>query len=89
MHNYYADSGVCHKAFASNLTTAVNRQVFGKGAAERLPFSRRERAANHLQKSTDLAREAVGCNGLFGAPASIVRVPPACADHTGIVPRFP
>jgi hypothetical protein len=31
-----------------------------------LPISRRERAANHLQKTNDLAREAVGCMGVFG-----------------------
>jgi hypothetical protein len=31
-----------------------------------LPFSRRERWAMLLQKRPDLAREAVGCNGLFG-----------------------
>jgi hypothetical protein len=32
-----------------------------------LPISRRERAADHLQKTHDLAREAVGCIGVFGA----------------------
>jgi hypothetical protein len=34
------------------------------------------------QKANDLARAAVGWNGVFGAPASVVRVPTACADHT-------
>jgi hypothetical protein len=37
-----------------------------------LPFSRRERQ-NHLPKSTDLAREAVGWNGVFGGRRSVVR----------------
>jgi hypothetical protein len=31
-----------------------------------LPFSRRERAAETSIKSNDLAREAVGWNGVFG-----------------------
>jgi hypothetical protein len=31
-----------------------------------VPFSCRERAADHLQKTNDLAREVVGCNGVFG-----------------------
>jgi hypothetical protein len=31
-----------------------------------LPFSCRKRAADHLQKTTDLGREAVGCNGGLG-----------------------
>jgi hypothetical protein len=31
-----------------------------------LPISRRERVADHLQKAHDLAREAVGCIGVFG-----------------------
>jgi hypothetical protein len=31
-----------------------------------LPFSRRERAAKTCQNATDLAREAVGCNGGLG-----------------------
>jgi hypothetical protein len=31
-----------------------------------LAFSCRERAANCLQKTNDLAREAVGCNAVFG-----------------------
>jgi hypothetical protein len=52
-------------------------------------FSRRERAAEHFQKPNDLAREAVGWNGLFGAPASVVRVPIAYADHTGTGSRLP
>jgi hypothetical protein len=30
------------------------------------PFSRCERAADALQKPNDLAREAVGWNGVFG-----------------------
>src|SRR3954470_5099294 len=38
-----------------------------------LPFSCRERAASQLQKSEDLAREAVGCNGVFGAPVALTR----------------
>ncbi len=39
-----------------------------------LPFSCRERAADHLQKPNDLARAAVGCNGVFGAPVAVMRV---------------
>jgi hypothetical protein len=31
-----------------------------------LPFSCRKRAADHLQKPNDLAREAVSCNGGLG-----------------------
>ena len=31
-----------------------------------LPISRRERAAKRCQKPNDLAREAVGCMGVFG-----------------------
>jgi len=55
----------------------------------RVPNACRSAAASALgdasQKINDLAREAVGCNGVFGAPASLVRVPSACADHTSIV----
>jgi hypothetical protein len=31
-----------------------------------LAFSCRERAADHVQKTNDLAREAVSCNAVFG-----------------------
>jgi hypothetical protein len=31
-----------------------------------LPFSCGKRATTSLQKANDLAREAVGCNGVFG-----------------------
>jgi hypothetical protein len=34
-----------------------------------LPISRRERAGRNLQKTNDLAREAVGCMGVLGAHA--------------------
>jgi hypothetical protein len=34
-----------------------------------LPVSRRERARMTFQKPTDLAREAVGCTGVFGVLA--------------------
>jgi hypothetical protein len=37
-------------------------------------FSRRERAAGHLQKTTDLVREAVGWNDVFGDPVAIARI---------------
>jgi hypothetical protein len=37
-----------------------------------LAFSCRERAGSHLSKPNDLAREAVNCNAVFGAPACIV-----------------
>jgi len=37
-------------------------------------FSCRERAADHLQKSQDLAREAVNCNAVFGRVRAIVSV---------------
>jgi hypothetical protein len=33
--------------------------------ANGLPFSRRERIQNHCSKPNDLAREAVGCNGVL------------------------
>ena len=46
-----------------------------------LAFSCRERASRCLQKPNDLAREAVNCNAGLGAPASVVRLPPA-ANHT-------
>jgi hypothetical protein len=36
------------------------------GPTDGLPFSRRERAGQSLQNVNDLAREAVGWNGLFG-----------------------
>ena len=39
------------------------------------------------QKANDLGRAAVGWNGMFGAPAFVVRVPPASADHPPMVPR--
>jgi len=52
-----------------------------------LEFSRRERIQNHGQKANDLVREAVGCNDLFGDPVVVARSPPACADHTILVPR--
>ena len=35
---------------------------------------RRERAADHLQKTNDLAREAVGCMGMFGAAVACGRL---------------
>jgi hypothetical protein len=31
-----------------------------------VPVSRRERAANHLQKTNDLVRDAVDCTGVLG-----------------------
>jgi len=46
---------------------------YEKESAQRLPFSRRERASERVQKTNDLAREAVGCNGLFGAPVALTR----------------
>jgi hypothetical protein len=33
-----------------------------------MAFSCRERAADHLQKPTDLAREAVNCNAVLDGP---------------------
>src|SRR4051812_10663023 len=44
-----------------------------------LPISRRERTTKTCQKPNDLGREAVGCNGVFGAPVSVSRV----ADRMG------
>jgi hypothetical protein len=52
-----------------------------------LAFSCRERAGQYLQNAYDLAREAVNCNAVFGAPVEFVRVPMASANHTRIVPR--
>jgi hypothetical protein len=37
-----------------------------------LPISRRERAADHFQKTNDLAREAVGCNAGLGRSAWVL-----------------
>jgi hypothetical protein len=34
-------------------------------------FSRRERIQNHRPNANDLAREAVGCNAVFGGHASL------------------
>jgi hypothetical protein len=39
-----------------------------------LAFSCRERAAEHLQKTNDLAREAVSCNAVFGGHAEDLRL---------------
>jgi len=48
-------------------------------------------AASALQQAcqnvNDLAREAVSCNAVFGAPVSILRARVACADHIGTEPR--
>ena len=52
-----------------------------------MPISRRERATKRCQKTNDLAREAVGCIGVFGDPARRSGLAPACADHTGTAPR--
>jgi hypothetical protein len=38
------------------------------GAPNGLAFSCRERAGGSFQKADDLAREAVNCNAVFGAP---------------------
>ena len=46
----------------------------GMQAPNGLPISRRERATRSLQKANDLAREAVGCIGVFGAPVAVARV---------------
>jgi hypothetical protein len=35
-----------------------------------LPISRRERATQSVSKTNDLAREAVGCMGVFGTLVS-------------------
>jgi hypothetical protein len=42
-----------------------------------LPISRCERTAKRCQKANDLAREAVGCMGVFGALARRSDLPPA------------
>jgi len=36
-----------------------------------LPISRRERATKRYQKTNDLAREAIGCMGVFGDPVVV------------------
>nr|AIA11458.1 Unknown Function [uncultured bacterium] len=46
-----------------------------------LAFSRRERIQEHRQKPNDLAREAVGWNGVLGGLAHAARVPQR-HDHT-------
>ena len=40
------------------------------------------------KKLRSRAPEAVGCNAMFGVPASLVRAPRACANHACIVPRL-
>jgi hypothetical protein len=71
---------------ALNLATATNQhERCADHAAQRpngLPISRRERAAKRCQKTNDLARAAVGCIGVFGAPVAFPRSSPASADHT-------
>jgi hypothetical protein len=42
-----------------------------------LPISRCERAATNCRNANDLAREAVGCMGVFGALVSRSEEPPA------------
>jgi hypothetical protein len=42
-----------------------------------MPISRRKRITKTCQNSTDLAREAVGCRGVFGALARRSVLPPA------------
>lgn len=37
-----------------------------------MPFRCRERAGRELQKTSDLGREAVNCNGLFGRKCSLL-----------------
>jgi hypothetical protein len=44
----------------------VLEKVFDAPPSNGLPFSCRERATTSFQNSTDLVREAVGCNGVFG-----------------------
>src|SRR5215213_2960632 len=43
--------------------TPLSRSQWLPNTAQRLPFSRRERAGRCFSKTNDLAREAVGCNG--------------------------
>ena len=44
--------------------------MFQAGQPNGLAFSCRERAADHLPKSSDLAREAVSCNAGLGGTGS-------------------
>jgi hypothetical protein len=44
------------------------------GRRPTVEFSCRERAPKTPSKTNDLAREAVDCMGMFGAPAAVVRV---------------
>jgi hypothetical protein len=37
-----------------------------QGAAQRVAVQLPQARCHHLQKTTDLAREAVSCNGMFG-----------------------
>jgi hypothetical protein len=43
----------------------------------------RAHCINTIKKRTT-SREAVGWNELFGNSSAIVRMPAACADHTGM-----
>ena len=52
-----------------------------------LPFRCRARHTRSRQKRNDLAREAVSWNGVLGGLATVVRVPPASADHLGTESR--
>ena len=66
-HAEASTTGVPESRFAASpsrkgMPTALPRVPNG------LPFSRRKRAADHLQKTHDLAREAVGCNGVLAGP---------------------
>ncbi len=45
-----------------------------------MAFSCRERAVYHLQKTNDLAREAVSCNAGLGGAGRLIPVPMRCAE---------
>jgi len=44
----------------------INVSMFDGAPPNGLAFSCRERAADHLQRADDLAREAVNCNAVLG-----------------------
>jgi hypothetical protein len=48
------------------------RDDTGRGPPNGLAFSCRERAGRNLQKPTDLAREAVCCNAVFGGSPTLL-----------------
>jgi len=71
--NHTGTTGTGTTSLAQRALISETSACARKGSADHapqpptgLPFSRRERAGRDCQKTNDLAREAVGCNGVFG-----------------------